>query len=78
MSHLNESIGNFKLLKKTENGILITAENATTEVNIFSEHIFQININKKFSEKSAKSSGSHSYAVIQKPAMTKYKIEESK
>ncbi len=83
MSHLNESIGNFRLLKKTENGILITAENATAEINIFSEHIFQININKKSSEKSPKQAEKetfriHSYAVIQKPAETKYKIAESK
>ncbi len=83
MSHINESIGNFKVLKKTESGILITAENAEAEINIFSDNIFQININKNSSAKlpkqnEKKASGSHSYAVIQKPIETKYKIAENK
>ena len=44
MNHLNESIGNFKSLKKTPNSLLIQANNATAEIIVFTENIFRLTL----------------------------------
>lgn len=73
MNHLSESIGNFVSAKKNESGLFISAQNASCTVQIYSENIFRINI-----EKGQTASENFSYAVIQTPLKIKFNITEKK